>query len=120
VAGFVLEEGESSRGGGGGGVWAGTGNGENGEVGVECYSDFVLSAMGAAPIMGLSFGGNQKRLMHFFFFLLLKRVGFLKMGFLLLNLRKGKRELKSLECSFNFKARSRGSSWRKGKTAFRA
>jgi hypothetical protein len=50
---------------GGGGVWAGTGNGE---VGVECYSDFVLSAMGAAPIMGLSFGGDQKRLMLFFFF----------------------------------------------------
>jgi hypothetical protein len=101
---------------GGGGVWAGTGNGE---VGVECYSDFVLSAMGAAPIMGLSFGGDQKRLMLFFFWLL-KRVGFLKMGFLLLNLRKGKRELKILECSFNFKARSRGSSRRKGKTAFRA
>jgi hypothetical protein len=32
---------------------------------------------------------------------------------------KGKRELKILECSFNFDARSSGSSRRKGKTASR-
>ena len=34
---------------------------------VECYSDFVLSVMGAAPIMGLSFGGDEKRHTDFFF-----------------------------------------------------
>jgi hypothetical protein len=81
VGGTVLEEGESLK----GSILAGTWNGENGEVGVEGYFKFVLSEMGAAPILGLSFGVDEKRLLDLFFSL--KRLDMLKMGFLLLNLR---------------------------------
>jgi hypothetical protein len=62
VVGTVLEEGESSK----GGVLAETENGENGEVGVEGYSEFVLSTMGVTSILGLPFGGDEKRLMDLF------------------------------------------------------
>ncbi|XP_059433661.1 uncharacterized protein LOC132166792 [Corylus avellana] len=37
--------------------------GENGEVGLESYSEVVLNAMEIAPSLGLSFGGDEKRLM---------------------------------------------------------
>jgi hypothetical protein len=36
--------------------------GENGEVAVEGYSEDVLNAAKIAPILGLSFGGDEKRL----------------------------------------------------------
>jgi hypothetical protein len=62
-----------------GGVLAWIANGENVEVGVEGYSKFELSAMGVVPIMGLSFGGDDKKLTDLF--LSLTRVGILKMGF---------------------------------------
>jgi hypothetical protein len=48
-------------------LWAGTRDGENGEVRVEGFSVFVLSAMRAIPIMGLPFGGDEKRLVDLFF-----------------------------------------------------
>jgi hypothetical protein len=59
VAGTVLKEGESSKGGALAEI-------ENGEVGVEGYSEFVLSVMGATTILGFSFGGDKKRLISFF------------------------------------------------------
>jgi hypothetical protein len=35
-------------------------------VGVEGYSEMVLDAMDLAPTLGLTFGGDEKRLLNFF------------------------------------------------------
>ena len=92
MAGTILEECESSK----GGVLAGTWNGENGGVGVEGYFKFVLSAMGAAPILGLSFGGDEKRLLDLFF--VIEEAWYLEDG-VSASKPKGKMELEILECS---------------------
>jgi hypothetical protein len=52
----IYEIGESSK----GDVLVGTGDGENGEVGEDSNSKVVLSAMGAAPTLGLYFWGERK------------------------------------------------------------
>jgi hypothetical protein len=85
-----------------------TRNGENGEVGDEGYSEFVLSAMRATPTIGMSFGGDEKRLVDPF--------STIKEGWYL---EDGVSELKNLECSINFDARSNGSSRGKGMTILR-
>ena len=99
-----------------GGALVRTGDGENGEVGVGGYSEFVLSEMGAVPIMGLSFGGDEKRLTDLFS--VIKEGRYLEDG-VSVSKPKGKRELKILECSLNFDAGGSGSSRRKGKTVLR-
>ena len=65
----------------------GTGEGENGEVGDDGYSKFVLSTMGAAPSLGMSFGGDKKRLMALFS--VIEEGRYLEYGGLLLNQRGG-------------------------------
>jgi hypothetical protein len=90
-----------------------TRNGENGEVGDEGYSEFVLSAMRATPTIGMSFGGDEKRLVDLFS--TIKEGWYLEDGVFASKL-KGRMELKNLECSINFDARSSGSSRGKSMT----
>jgi hypothetical protein len=48
------------------GALVGMRDGENQEKGDDGYSEVVLSAVGLAPSLGLSFGGNDKRLLELF------------------------------------------------------
>jgi hypothetical protein len=68
-------------------------------VGVEDYFEVVLDAMDLAPTLGLSFGGDEKRLLNFFSDI--EENWDREEGVSVSN-SKGKRELKNLECSINF------------------
>ena len=82
-------------------------------MGVEGYSEFVLSVIGAIPILGLSFGGDEKRLMDLFFAI---EEGQCLEDEASTSKLKGKKELKNLECSINFDAKDSGSSQSIGRT----
>ena len=93
-----------------------TRNGENGEVGDEGYFEFLLSAMGATPTIGISFGGDEKRLMDLFS--PIEEGRYLEDG-VSTSKPKGRMDLKNLECSINFDAIGSGSSRDKGITILR-
>jgi hypothetical protein len=95
-----------------GGVLDGAGVGENGEVGDVGYSEVVQSAMEIYPILGISCGGNEKRLLDF---LSVLEEGHRHEVVAFVPKTKGRRELKNLECSINFDARGDCSSRGKGK-----
>jgi hypothetical protein len=63
--------------------------------------------MGATPILELSFGGDEKRLMDLFS--AIEEGRYLEDEASTSKL-KGKKELKNLECSINFDAKGSGSS----------
>jgi hypothetical protein len=81
-------------------------------VGVEGYSEVVLDAMDLAPTLGLTFGGDEKRLLNLFSNIEENRD--YEEGVSVSN-SKWRMELKNLECSINFEARGCGSSRVKGK-----
>jgi hypothetical protein len=83
-------------------------------AGVEGYSEVMLNAMEVTPTLGLSFGGEEKRLNDIF--LVIEEDWYCEDGVATSN-TKGKRELKNLECSINFEARGSGYSRGKGKVA---
>ena len=71
-------------------------------MGLEVYSEGVLNAMECAPTLGLTFGGDEKRLLNLFS--VIEEDPYHEGGVSVSN-TKGKRELKILECSINFEAR---------------
>jgi hypothetical protein len=85
----------------------GAGDGKLGEVGVDGYSEVVVSAMGIAPALGITFGGNEKRFMDL---LNVLEEGQHREDEGFVSKPKGWRERKNLECSINFDARGNGSS----------
>ena len=66
---------------------------------VEGYSKEVIDMMNFAPVVGLSWGGDNKRLSNLFSVIEEEKWE------LAAPKVKGKRELKNLECSWNFEAR---------------
>jgi hypothetical protein len=83
------------------------GDGENGEVGDDGYSEVMQSAKEFAPFLGISFGGNEKRLLDILTFL---EEGQHREVVGSASKPKGRMELKNLECSSNFDTRGNGSS----------
>ena len=67
--------------------------------GVEGYSKVVIDAVNFAPMVGLSWGGNEKSLSDLFSVIDKEREPFIDVS---TSKVKGKRELKNLECSINF------------------
>jgi hypothetical protein len=68
-------------------------------VGVEDYFEVVLDAMDLTPTLGLSFGGDEKRLLNLFSNI---EENWDRVEGVSVSNSKGKRELKNLECSINF------------------
>ena len=81
-------------------------------VGLEAYSEGVLDAMECAPTLGLTFGGDEKRLLNLFSVIEQDRY---RVERVFVSNSKGKRELKNLKCSINFETNRRGSSRVKGR-----
>jgi hypothetical protein len=81
-------------------------------VRVEGYSKGVLDVMEHASNLGLTFGGDEKRLSDLF--LVIEEDRFREEDVSFSN-TKGKREIKNLECSINFEARGCGTSRVKGR-----
>ena len=81
-------------------------------VWVEGYSEGVLNAMELTPNLGLTFGGDEKRLSNLFS--VIEEDQFREEEVSVSN-SKEKRELKNLECSINFEARDCGISRVKGR-----
>jgi hypothetical protein len=79
------------------------------ETPVEGYSKVVLDAGNFAPMMGLSWGGDEKSLLDLFSVIAKdkEREPFIDVSTPKV---KGKRELKNLECFINFEARGQRSS----------
>jgi hypothetical protein len=75
--------------------------------GVEGYPKVVLNAVNFAPVVGLSWGGDERRLLDLFSVIDKEKEPLI--DFFVPKV-KGKRELKNLECSINFEARGRKSS----------
>ena len=69
------------------------------DIPVEGYSKEVIDTMNFAPVVGFSWGGDDKRLSNIFSVIVKEKreLAALKV--------KGKRELKNLVCSLNFEAR---------------
>jgi hypothetical protein len=83
---------------------------------LSCYSDWVIQrANEIYPILGISFKGHKLQLLDFLSFLEVDRLlgegGALSCGG-----KKGKREVKNLECSINYDARGSCSNRGKRKT----
>jgi hypothetical protein len=91
-------------------------DGKLGGVGVDGYSEVVVSAMGIAPAMGITFGRNEKRFMDMLS--VLEERQHRKDEDSVLK-PKGWRERKHLECFINFDARANGSSWGKSSASLR-
>jgi hypothetical protein len=81
-------------------------------VRVEGYSEGVLDAIELAPNLGLTFGGDEKRLSNLFS--IIEEDQFREEEVSVSN-SKEKRKLKILECSINFEARDCGISRVKGR-----
>jgi hypothetical protein len=94
---------------------------ESEDVGAKGYSEGVVSAMAIAPILGMSFGGDEKRVMD-----LLSdieegqhREGVVEEYGSSVLKPKGWRERKNLECSLNFDVGDIGSSRSKNRACLR-
>ena len=70
-------------------------------MGLEGYFEGVLDAMECTPTFGLTFGGNEQRLLNLF--LVIEEDQYCEERVSVSN-TKGKRELKNLEFSINFEA----------------
>jgi hypothetical protein len=81
-------------------------------MGLEGYFEGVFDAMECTPTLGLTFGGDDKRLLNLFSVMEADR--YREEGVFVSN-TKGKRELKNLECSINFEARGSSFSRVKGR-----
>jgi hypothetical protein len=81
-------------------------------VGLEGYLEGVLDAMGCAPTLELTFGGDKKKLLNLFS--VIEEDRYCVEGVSISN-SKGKRQLKNLECFINFEASGCGSNRVKGK-----
>jgi hypothetical protein len=75
--------------------------------GVDGYHKVVLDAVNFAPVVGLSWGGDEKQLLDLFFVIDKEKDPLIDV---FVPRVKGKRELKNLDCSINFEARVRKSS----------
>jgi hypothetical protein len=74
------------------------------DIPAEGYSKEVISTMNFAPVVGLSWGGDDKRMLN-----LLSKIEKDKQELAAPKV-KGKRELKNLECSFNVEVSGQRSS----------
>jgi hypothetical protein len=74
------------------------------DIPVEGYSKEVFDTMNFAPVVGLSWGGDDKRLLNLFSVIEEEKRE------LAAPKVKGKREFKNLACSLNIEARGRRSS----------
>jgi hypothetical protein len=74
------------------------------DIPTEGYSKEVIHSMNFAPMVGLSWGGDDKRMLN-----LLSGIEKEKRELAAPKV-KGKRELKNLDCSLNFEASGRRSS----------
>jgi hypothetical protein len=89
--------------------------GLDGEVGDFGYSEVVQCAKDIYPILGISWRGNEKKLLDLLTVLEEERHEVLVSP----PKPKGRRELKNLECSIDFDARDDYSSRGKGKRFFK-